>query len=146
MTMNVDGSTVKEAIEALKTDFNLMREGRSFDDAEIDASMMMLKTISSFFNADKAGLKETYSVMAVSTSNLPEDEVKALELRESTMLMKRDTGFFIKLYEEQNYSLDHWKGFTHLSALITYAHDLGFRMIEFDGKAPILETFPKFDW
>ncbi|MDC8832834.1 DUF5983 family protein [Alteromonas gilva] len=60
------------------------------------------------------------------------------------MVMERDTGFVVKLYEEvEDFAGEPYS--CNLLGLLMSAHQAGFRMVEFDSDATILEDVPSFD-
>lgn len=91
---------------------------------------------------------EVYSTMAISTGHMTFDDSRYLDRSENSMVMKRDTGFFIKLYTgeydlDKNFS-DHYSN--ALKKVIKYAVEGGFELIEFDEAGPVIELFTVFDW
>lgn len=96
-----------------------------------------------------SGVKEDfYKVVVLSTAHLTEGDKDAMELGNhdnSQMIMKRDTGFFVKLYDEVE---SNYCGFMSESLLkiIRWAHHERFSMIEFDSDARELSQFETFDW
>lgn len=90
---------------------------------------------------------DTYSVVALCTSHLSEldkDAIHDLRKGGNQMILKRDTGFFVKLYDEIGYNL--YDGFSDgFKNIVKWAHEAGFRMIEFDGAAEELSIFPVYD-
>ena len=62
--------------------------------------------------------------------------------------MGRETGFFIKLYEdEQSEDVNLYHGYSEtIKDIIRWAYESGYRMIEFDCDANVLPQFPVFDW
>jgi len=60
------------------------------------------------------------------------------------MVMERDTGFLVKLYDDVEYFADEPYS-DNLRGLLMSAHQAGFRMMEFDSDATILEDTPYFD-
>lgn len=99
---------------------------------------------------------ETYEVVALSTGHLTLEDRDALEDAANEgdpMVLKRDTGFFIKFYPagpEDNEgispsNLRHGHSET-IKDIIRWALKSGYSMIEFDSDADMLEQFPTFDW
>lgn len=95
--------------------------------------------------------EEQYRVIAISTGHLTEEDISALEIAaddsDENMVLERDTGFFIKLYEDDEdggINLRHGHSDT-IQTLIQWCHAAGFRMIEFDCDAPTLPHFPVFN-
>lgn len=76
---------------------------------------------------------DTYQVICINSSHLIDSDKDLLDnLGTSTgMIMKRDTGWFVKLYEdlESNYLYD---SSNELKKLFELCHAAGYRMIEFD--------------
>ena len=83
----------------------------------------------------------TYRAICLNTGHLTQSDISALEDASVNpgMVLKRDTGFFIKLFDEierdSTYSDD-------LNAIIEWGHGLGHRLIEFDSDALEIDTFP----
>lgn len=101
-------------------------------------------------------LLETYKVMVVYTGHITKDDndllhslthrhPHALEHPLRNMIMDRDTGYFIKLYDELELNLcpEHSSSF---NKLIKWAFNNGFRMIEIDCDGPAYDMFETFDW
>lgn len=93
-------------------------------------------------------VEDFYKVVVLSTAHLTESDKDAMELGDhenSQMIMKRDTGFFVKLYDELE---SNYCGFMSESLLkiIRWAHHERFSMIEFDSDARELSQFETFDW
>lgn len=91
---------------------------------------------------------ETYRVIALSTAHIEHSDVATLSaaVDESNMVMKRDTGFFIKLYLNSlagNFRKDYSKS---LKEVIAYAFDNNFEMIELDSDAPVIQELNQHDW
>lgn len=97
---------------------------------------------------------DEYRTVCVSTAHLRSEDIKALDaLCETNMVMHRDTGFFVKLYED----IDHYdmslpgaenSKYRLLSdeclTILRDAHDAGYRMVEFDSDAEKYEPYPEF--
>lgn len=93
---------------------------------------------------------ETYRVVALSTAHLTQADIQALGAsvdRGDPKVLKRESGFFIKLYrgeyESKNYRHGHSMA---LKQIIHWALMNGFEMIEFDNSADASDRFPTFDW
>lgn len=94
---------------------------------------------------------ETYRCVCLSLKHITkEDSLRISQLSQSTlpehgMIMERDTGFFIKLYEitGSNYYRELSE---RVNRLLMWARSMGFRMVELDIDAPDLEEFKTFDW
>lgn len=81
--------------------------------------------------------QDTYACIAVSTSHFTESDLAKLSATTSSnMIMERDTGFFIKLYNEKEYNQDLCDNLTHTAQdVIMACHEAGFRLIEIDNAA-----------
>tara|TARA_R110002167_G_scaffold204404_1_gene408434 strand:+ start:3741 stop:4055 length:315 start_codon:yes stop_codon:yes gene_type:complete len=90
---------------------------------------------------------ETYKAVALSTGHLTEADRDYLAVlsTQSSMVMSRDEGFFVKLYEEMEPSTIAHFGET-LGAVIEWAYSLGVRLVEFDRDANTSDLFPTFEW
>ena len=90
---------------------------------------------------------EQYRCVALSTAHIKKVDLMALDRQseDEQMVLVRDTGYFIKLYEEEDYNC-HSSYSLRLNVLIRKAHMAGFRMIELDRDAPILDNFPSSEW
>jgi hypothetical protein len=88
---------------------------------------------------------ETYRVMAISSGHLTFEDTQLLDYKANhyaeNMVMGRDTGFFMKLYEKDQCNDDDSYS-ESLKDIIRYAVTHGFRMIEFDCDAPVCELWP----
>lgn len=101
---------------------------------------------------------DTYACLALSAGHLSKQDVDYLDAlagkKEDQMVMRRDTGYFIKLYDELSYNLCPPRGDNRdrsgmsqgLADIIIFAHDMGFRLIEFDADASVVDCFPEHDW
>lgn len=91
---------------------------------------------------------ETYKALAVSTAHLTPEDIIILQQEaadsEEWMVMAREPGFFIKLYDEVDANLHHGHS-ESIKKIIEYAVNQGFRMIEFDRDASELELFPVYE-
>ena len=78
--------------------------------------------------------QETYTVLVLSTGLLTvADQFTLNALVEENMVMRRDTGYFVKLYEEEEYNQASYGILSKaVRTIILESHKLGFRMIEFD--------------
>ena len=88
---------------------------------------------------------EVYRCAALSSAHLGPDDRRALtryvESGAEQMVTERDTGFFVKLYEEWacNAEAAFMRALSKRTrALIQALHRAGFRLIEFDGDAILL--------
>jgi hypothetical protein len=94
-----------------------------------------------------ANSAESYKVLALSTGHITKEDTDALNAAaadpEENMVMKRDTGWFIKLYYVPDISDQHSPA---IKLIIKLAVNAGFQMIEFDGDAGYIDGLPTFDW
>ena len=91
---------------------------------------------------------ETYTVIALSTSHIKDEDRYWLSYLadKKEMIFERDTGYFIKFYEELELNDYIWEIRPHLRTLITWCHNKGFRMLELDRDAPTQKTLTNFKW
>ena len=95
---------------------------------------------------------EQYKCLALSTAHLTKKDAALLSDLSSIdpMVMSRDTGFFIKLYDDQGGGDDlNYKGgySPDLRRVISYAISHGHRLIEFDNDVEIHgDVFAVHDW
>ena len=76
---------------------------------------------------------EQYKTLCISTEDIGPQDLHNLHHIDSEMIMERDYGFFIKLYEEEEYNMDEFQGLDWKTLMIIKAaRDAGFRMIEID--------------
>lgn len=92
---------------------------------------------------------EEYKVVALSTGHLTEADRDALAdaINDGDhMVLQRESGFFLKLYEE-NTCLNLCHGHSEsIKEIIQWAHKAGYLMLEFDADAMVLPQFPVYDW
>ena len=100
---------------------------------------------------------ETYKVIALSTAHISKEDAAALDAAaadpEENMVMKRSTGWFIKLYWEQDSNDQETKNrnrrhgvSAEIKDLLSMAANAGFQMVEFDSDADCVAGIPIFDW
>ncbi len=98
--------------------------------------------------------KDSYQCIGVNLAHLKEDDKHALDCMTSdSMVMERDTGWFVKLYEKDDESKSvkelykqMYPGATdNLLSIMCAAYCAGFRLIEFDTDALYIDVFPVFD-
>lgn len=93
--------------------------------------------------------EERYLVVAMSTGHLTKEDrdslVEAVNDGDQ-MVLQRRSGFFLKLFEEESPSNYHHGHSETIKDIIRWAHQSGYRMIEFDCDAQVLPHFPVFDW
>lgn len=91
---------------------------------------------------------ETYSVLATSTGHITLADNGALKSAgfKTNMVMTRNTGYFIKL-DQDNKAANIRDDYSYsLKKLIEFAFEQGFGMIELDCDAEVLEGFDLYDW
>ena len=92
-------------------------------------------------------IKSEYKAVAISTADVPPHDMHNLKHMDSGMVMERDTGFFIKLYEEPEYNMQEFQNLTfRLNTILQQAHYLGYRMVEIDCDAePVMGHLDEVD-
>ena len=90
---------------------------------------------------------ETYGVVCLSTGHLTAPDVVELKrlARNPGMVLERDCGFFLKLYDGVECNVSESYSF-ELNSIIKWACNLGVRMVEFDHDADEVAAFPIHDW
>ncbi len=101
---------------------------------------------------------EEYKVLAINSGHITRSDAALLSSMTHShphtlihpfknMIMERDAGYFIKLYDEE-VDDSQFVGFSEsLIKILKYAHQEGFRMIEIDCDAKQYpELFETFDW
>jgi len=96
-------------------------------------------------------INEEYKCLCLSTSHMTKVDENTLRCMinasETNMATKRDTGFFVKLYEDQVSNLDSWVGMgADFHAAMNYALEEGYRLIEFDCDAQVNDNLRTHDW
>lgn len=136
------------AIQSLMTDMCMVKEGHELDADAADAAIDMIKNLSRYLNLNglEPTLTDTYQVVALNTSHLPESEIGSVCQSNSGMALIRSEGVFIKLYEELEETIELWSAYPVLTEILKWAHQKGFRMVEFDQAAPELDQFTVFEW
>jgi hypothetical protein len=93
---------------------------------------------------------DQYKTLCVSTAHLTPDDMEAIEVLakdiDCNMITGRDTGFFVKLYEEPEYNKEYSGCSDHFHHILISAFNNGYRMVEFDSQAEKYDYFPLFDW
>lgn len=89
---------------------------------------------------------EEYKTAVISTAHLTKMDAKVLERKDTNMIAKRSTGFFLKLYadELQPNLLEVYSD--SLKQIITVCWSQGYECIEFDCDADTYRPFRTFDW
>jgi hypothetical protein len=94
---------------------------------------------------------EIYQCVCLSTAHITRGDAiiladaALLDLSKSNMIMSRKTGFFIKLYEEEDLNRHRYLS-DIANHVIEWAWERGFRMIELDCDGPIIDELPRFEW
>ncbi len=91
---------------------------------------------------------DQYRVVCLSTGHVTDTDREVLEdlarNRKENMIMGREYGWFIKLYEDE---ATRFEGVSeHVHHILDAAFNAGFRMVEFDRDAKIYNTLPTFNW
>lgn len=94
-------------------------------------------------------MAETYSTVALSTGHLTIKDAEALgeaARAGDSMVAQRPTGFFIKIYRDGlHQNLRHGVS-DQIRAIMEWAFNNGFGMVEFDAAAPSNDNFLTFEW
>ncbi len=109
----------------------------------------MSKTITANLRHPLAASQDSYRVISISTAHLSPGDIIGLDSlandSECQMVMKRDTGYFVKLYDDietNNGFIGHSDSFDNI---VINAYEAGYRMIEFDCDATIYACLPAFE-
>lgn len=103
-------------------------------------------------------MSEKYICIAMSTAHMTLDDKNKLDAtgyierakigrvgKNSGMIMARDTGYFVKLYDELDYNFRPVLS-PAFNEAIKFVHRQGARLVEFDSDAPIEPSLETFDW
>ncbi len=95
-------------------------------------------------------MPESYTVVAMTTGHLTQQDSILLEHEaihhSDGMILIRDPGLFIKLYDEEvSMNFQPWYS-ESLRNIIEWAWHQDYRMIEFDCDAGRIDEFEIFDW
>jgi len=92
--------------------------------------------------------RESYKVLVLSTAHLRDYDIQRLTHKardpDNNMVMERDTGFFIKFYEDIDLDQDE-KQSLNFNVIVATALAEGFRMLEFDRDAPVYDDFASYE-
>lgn len=103
-------------------------------------------------NNTSRSMLDYYSVVAISTEHITEDDSEKLAnmSQNNNMIMNRDTGFFIKLYQDEvdfdGLTLSLEGHSDSVKNIIRWAHNKGFQMIELDCDGMKIDELPTYDW
>lgn len=89
----------------------------------------------------------SYKVVAMNTAHLSGADRDALVKATSDsehMVFQYDTGFLVKLFDDEVASSLSSDYSSNLKAIVQAAYEADYRMIEFDEDAPVLNQFPTF--
>ncbi|CCO44221.1 hypothetical protein VIBNISOn1_1050047 [Vibrio nigripulchritudo SOn1] len=93
---------------------------------------------------------EQYRTACACTSNITQEDTKALDsmlMQDCSMVARRPTGYFIKLYEHDDDSSNYYPAFSDaLNLILRVAAEQGFRCIELDCAANEVNNAVCFDW
>lgn len=93
--------------------------------------------------------EDQYRAVCLSTGHLPREDCTKLEdlaADEHSPVLSRHHGWIIKLPEDLDTD-DALNGLSkEFHAILSDAHALGYRMIEFDSDATTYDYYPEFDW
>lgn len=130
---------MQKAQEALKKEADLV----SFWNSKLDNDVTSTST------SALAGAVDQYKTLCVSTAHLTPDDMEAIDVLakdiDCNMITGRDTGWFVKLYEESEYNKKYRDCSEHFHYILITALNSGYRMIEFDSQAEQYDYFPLFD-
>jgi hypothetical protein len=101
------------------------------------------------FESHLASTEEQYKTLGVSTSHiLLKDHDVLTELAASknvNMITERETGWFVKLYDDAQQNAQYPNMSEHFNAVLTAAFNAGFRMVEFDVDVTLHDDMPIFN-
>jgi GT2 family glycosyltransferase len=98
--------------------------------------------------------KDAYQCICINLSHLKDDDKHALDcMTQESMVMERDTGWFVKLYEvdgepksvEECYKQMYPGATDNLLSILCAVYRAGFRLIEFDIDALLVDELRVFD-
>lgn len=90
-------------------------------------------------------IEGAYNAAAISTGHVSEDDSDYIAGTTGVMI-SRETGLFIKISEELEENVQLFAGCENLLAAIKWAYHAGYRMLELDCDAPVIEGLEEFDW
>lgn len=96
---------------------------------------------------EQVTFNEEYKTVGVCTNHMTyEDslELSRMVKEDASMIAERPTGFFVKLYEEDNAPYANLS--PALNAILMSAANQGYRCVEFDSDAPEVDGAPSFNW
>lgn len=139
--VNIEGDT-----HGLTYDFVVM--DHSENEIVIAEGMPFVDLSDLKFEKKPLTFNETYSTAGVCTNNMTFLDALQFDLfshDEHSMIAKRPTGYFMKLYSEPN--LNRYPQFTdELNAMLVEAAKQGFRSIEFDCDAEPVDGMTVHGW
>ena len=103
-----------------------------------------------FFEWSLAATRDQYKTLCINAAHIPYEEHEALSRlgddSDCNMIFRRDTGWFIKLYDEAEYN-NNYEGLGEaFSNILNAALKAGYRMIEIDLDGLVHEEFPVFEY
>lgn len=102
-----------------------------------------------FFEWSLTAANDQYKALGVSVCHIPLDEHDALNKLagdpDCNMIMGRDTGWFIKLYDEIESNLGYNGLGEEFHNILVSAVKAGYRMLEIDTDAQVHDEFPTFE-
>lgn len=98
---------------------------------------------------------DCYTALVLSTGHLSDDDKTTLNYLQHTtnMIMTRDTGWFVKLYEfddsqldiQRQLALNYPQSSLSLQKILSCAYLSGYRLIEFDADGTELAQLPLYE-
>lgn len=96
-------------------------------------------------NTEISCTEEKYECIGISTAHLTDKDLLQLDVLadddDCNMIMKRSTGWFIKLYPEAEANLTYASMSNDFHHILQEAHKAGFRLVEFDSDASQYDCF-----
>lgn len=93
---------------------------------------------------------EHYRTACACTNHITEEDTHVLDRmlsQDCSMVAKRPTGYFIKLYEHEDDSSNYYPAVSDaFNQLLLEAAKQGYRCLELDGAANDIDKAPCFDW
>lgn len=103
-----------------------------------------------YFEWELSASEDQYKVLGINTGHLSEeDKTKLNEMAHNSncgMVTGRDTGWFIKFYNEPEYNAGLFSGFSEQTKkLLDSVYKSGFLMVELDTDATVYDAFKLFE-
>jgi hypothetical protein len=125
-------------------------ESRGFSDLSAEEVSTAAKKVYGMLSSGRVHQPETedqYLCIALSTKHVERAVMEQLDEHRSDMILKRDTGFFIKLFEEFDSVVELFKGYPNsFLDMLDLLHQRDFRMIEIDCDAMVNPCLATYSW